>query len=522
MAEENKKAEKVTFTAKEIEHKNKIYTQKIKRWEKNRLVCAGTDAVKEAGVKLLPQLEGQSTDEYDAMVVRANFFPGALRALHGTNGMIHAKTPTITFPEGKMSYLDNIGLSGSSIAEVAEEITEEQMLQGWVGIFAFYNPVPGTSELKPFLSVIRAENIWDWRFGVVNGVKQLTYVKFVEYVESPDSNMFLSVEIPQVTQLWLDKNGKLNYRIVQKQPGEQKGEASWVQKQGGAVLVRGKEVEGVPFRLIGARKMSGRPEEAPIEPIVDVNISHYITSADLEQGRHFTALPTPYICSASLDPDKDFRIGGYNCWIIPENEAKVGMLEYTGQGLLSLEKADTEKKWEMAVLGARMLQNDKKANESKDTVRLRQTGENSIVTNVARQCSVALTYLLGKFIAPWTLVSSGTKVGFVLTTDFLTIEISTEMLNSMAALVATDKMSMETFFYNLQRGGIYEAGTTLEKEMQRIEKQFEKQMKQLGRKSDVVDLDDEEDEIPDDEQAKKDEKKTATNDHVDNQAKSKD
>ncbi|WP_217878316.1 hypothetical protein, partial [Vibrio alginolyticus] len=111
------------------------------------------------------------------------------------------------------------------------------------------------------------------------------------------------------------------------------------------------------------------------------------------------------------------------------------------------------------------------------------------------------TYLLGKFIAPWTLVSSGTKVGFVLTTDFLTIEISTEMLNSMAALVATDKMSMETFFYNLQRGGIYEAGTTLEKEMQRIEKQFEKQMKQLGRKSDVVDLDDEEDEIPDDEQA---------------------
>ncbi|WP_217878313.1 hypothetical protein, partial [Vibrio alginolyticus] len=111
---------------------------------------------------------------------------------------------------------------------------------------------PGTSELKPFLSVIRAENIWDWRFGVVNGVKQLTYVKFVEYVESPDSNMFLSVEIPQVTQLWLDKNGKLNYRIVQKQPGEQKGEASWVQKQGGAVLVRGKEVEGVPFRLIGA------------------------------------------------------------------------------------------------------------------------------------------------------------------------------------------------------------------------------------------------------------------------------
>ncbi|AVI05126.1 hypothetical protein [Vibrio phage VP06] len=520
MAEETKKTETPQLSAREMEHKHKFYTNKIKRWQKNRLVCAGTDAVKEAGTTFLPKLEGQSQDEYEAMVLRANFFPGALRALHGTNGMIHAKIPTINFPESKLHYLENIGLSGSSISEVSEEITEEQMLQGWVGIFAFYHNLQDTSELKPFMTAIRAENIWDWRFGVVNGVRQLTYVKFVEYVEDSSANMFFSQEVPQVTQLWLDKEGHLQHRIAQKRKGDDtKGEAVWMQQSAGEVLVRGKAVSGVPFRLIGARKMSGRPEEAPIEPIVDVNISHYITSSDLEQGRHFTALPTPYICSASIDSDKTFRVGGYNCWIIPENEAKVGMLEYTGQGLLSLEKADTEKKWEMAVLGARMLQNDKKANESKDTVRLRQTGENSIVTNVARQCSVAITYLLKKFIAPWVLIGNSEKVGFVLTTDFLTIEISTEMLNSMAALVATDKMSMETFFYNLQRGGIYEAGTTLEKELQRIEKQFEKQMNNLGKKTAAMNLDDEDDDIVDDEQAKKDEKKAATNDHVDNQAK---
>ncbi|AXH68443.1 portal protein [Vibrio phage R01] len=506
MAKEAKQEEVKTIPAKEIEYKHPTYHTKIKRWQKNRLVCAGTDRVKEAGETLLPKLEGQSSSEYEAMVVRANFFPGALRALHGTNGMIHAKNPTINFPESKLHHLTNIGLSGSSIAEVAEEITEEQMLQGWVGIFAFYTHTEGVGELKPFLSVIQAESIWDWRFALVNGVKQLTYVKFVELVASDNSNMFYTEMVQQVTQLWLDKDGKLNHRICQKVKKGEGGESHWIQKQGGAVLVRGKQVEGVPFRLIGARKMSGKPEEAPIEPIVDVNISHYITSADLEQGRHFTALPTPYICSAAVDADKEFRIGGYNCWVIPEADAKVGMLEYTGQGLLSLEKADTEKKWEMAVLGARMLQNDKKANESKDTVRLRQTGENSIVTNVARQCSTALTYLIREFIAPWTLVSSTEKVGFVLTTDFLTIEISTDMLNSMAALVATDKMSMETFFYNLQRGGIYEAGTTIEKELERIEKMREKDPALTKRKGDVVDLD--EDEVE--------------NDHVDNRDKSAD
>lgn len=492
MADQTQEKQEVQkISSKEIEYKHPMYNEKIRRWRKNRLICAGSDAVKAAETMFLPKLEGQSTTEYEAYVLRANFFPGALRALQGVNGMIHAKTPTINFPENKLAVVQEIGISGTSMAEVAEEITEEQIMQGWVGVYSFYEMVTNT-DLKPFLSVIRAENIWDWRFTTIKGVKQLTYVKFVEEVATEKSNLFYTETVQQVVQLWLDADGNLNYRIVRKKKGG--GEDYWMLYQQDIPKVRGQNITKMPFRLIGARKSQGKPEEAPIEPICDVNISHYITSADLEQGRHFTSLPTPYVCSGEIDSDKEFRIGGYNCWVIPDDKAKVGMLEYTGQGLLSLEKADSEKKWEMAVLGARMLQNDKKANESTNTVRLRQTGENSIVTNVARNCSVALTYLLKNFIAPWSLVPESTKTTFMLTTDFLTIEISTEMLNSMAALVSTNKMSMETFFYNLQRGGIYEAGTTLEKEKQNIESNIET----MANNADKVDLDDEDDDNEDD------------------------
>ena len=477
---------------KELEHKHKVYNEKIERWKKNRLICAGSDAVKDAGTVFLPQLSGQDTNEYDAMVMRANFFPGALRALQGVNGMIHAKTPTVNFPENKKDVLDHIGISGTSIAEVSEEITEEQIMQGWVGIYTFYEM--DVRELRPFMTAIRAENIWDWAFSVVKGKRQLSYVKFTEEVTVRNDSKGLSEERVQVTQLWLSADETLSYRVCQKKVSGG-GEGYWmVTTPLTKATVRGNAIKSMPFRLVGARKSQGKPEEAPIEPICDVNISHYITSADLEQGRHFTALPTPWICSSEVDPDKDFRVGGYNVWIIPETEAKVGMLEYTGQGLLSLEKADSEKKWEMAVLGARMLQNDKKANESKDTVRLRQTGENSIVTNVARNCSVAVTYLLKEFIAPWVLVVNSDKVNFALTTDFLTIEISTEMLNSMAMLVSTNKMSMESFFYNLQRGGIYEAGTTLEKELAGIQDNLSMG---VGTKDDDVDLDDADDDLDD-------------------------
>ena len=68
-------------------------------WLRARDILAGEDAVKAAGERYLPRLEGQSDEEYSAYRARACFFNATRRAADAFVGLVFRKSPFVKIPE---------------------------------------------------------------------------------------------------------------------------------------------------------------------------------------------------------------------------------------------------------------------------------------------------------------------------------------------------------------------------------------------------------------------------------------
>src|SRR6267154_2063444 len=95
-----------------------------------------------------------------------------------------------------------------------------------------------------------------------------------------------------------------------------------------------------------------------------------------------------------FDKSATLRIGSSTAWVSETPGATAGYLEFTGQGLTSFERAMDRDERLMAVLGSRLLQDQKKVGETAEAIRLRQSGEDSALSAIATSVSESLTQVL--------------------------------------------------------------------------------------------------------------------------------
>ena len=93
-------------------------------WIRARDLLAGEDAIKAAGAKYLPRLEGQSDEDYAAYRGRACFFNATRRAADAFVGLVFRKAPFVKLPEdgGQRSEVRNGSTSPNPLPE-AERVT---------------------------------------------------------------------------------------------------------------------------------------------------------------------------------------------------------------------------------------------------------------------------------------------------------------------------------------------------------------------------------------------------------------
>ena len=144
-------------------------------------------------------------------------------------------------------------------------------------------------------------------------------------------------------------------------------------------------------RALGAFAHDADMLGTPLGDVIAVNLDHYRLDADFKHGMHFTALPTPWV--SGFDKAAILRIGSSTAWTSETVGASAGFLEYTGQGLKTFERALDRDERLMSVLGARLLESQKKVGETAEAIELRQSGENSILGNLALSVSASLTQL---------------------------------------------------------------------------------------------------------------------------------
>ena len=417
----------------------------------------------------LPRLKGQSEDDYAAYLKRTLYFNATARTIDGLSAMIFRRAPVVTRPPDMDGFVADATFEGSSLVSFAEQLVHEVLVSGRCGIIIDF-PRSDDADItlaqagqlghRPFLRLYRGEDILNWRVGTVDNRTVLMQVRLFERIEQPaeDDGEFDSEAVEQIRVLDL-VDGVYRQRLFRRNKDKEwapYGDPMFPQRDGAPL-------DFLPFRFAGPRDTSARIAKPPLLDLVNVNLSHYRSAADLEHGAHFVGLPTPYVFGTAEAPT---TIGPTVVWHAAESGVQVGMLEFTGSGLATLERLLDRKEQQMAVLGARMLFPEKRAAEAAETASMHRQGENSALAALANAVGRALSEAM--VIARDWMGAVG-EAAIALNTDYLPTPMSPQMLVALIQAVQAGHISRRTFFANLQRGEIITADTAFEDELSDIE-----------------------------------------------------
>lgn len=461
------------------------YADNVSLWVKCRDVIDGEEAVKAAGVRYLPRLSGQDDADYQAYKERASFYGATARTLDGLVGEVLRRPPDVRVPEAMKELIVSLGPNGEPLGQLIKTTLEEVCGLGRVGLY-----VDTSSEgenTPPYVALYYAENIVNWREEVIGGRSRLTLVVLKEQRPTPKpedefdnttEDMYrvlrLTRSIPRedggveelespeyVVEIWTRKEQPEGGKEGTPEGQYELTRVIRPRLQGGQAL------DYIPFVIVSATRQGGIVEKSPLLPLVNVNLSHYRTSADLEHGLHFTALPTAWVAGNFTTPAGALRIGSAVAWVSDDPNAKAGFLEFTGTGLGALRTALDSKERMMAVLGSRMLEEQRRAVESADALELRGRGEKSVLANIAGSVSVAFSVVL-RWVAVWTRqasdMDSASGIRVELNQDFDVRGVPPQLLQTLMAMYQSSVISWDTLVYNMQRGELLPDGRTPEEE----------------------------------------------------------
>jgi len=330
--------------------------------------------------------------------------------------------------------------------------------------------------------VYHAEDILNWRVERVHGKNEVTLVVLAEKAESrgqsEEGDEFATEFVEQIRVLKLvegrgesgegESNGvtRPTYQVeIWQRVGAGKGrERDWV-KTGTTIPLRaGRALERIPFVFGGAEHSRAAAGRVPLGHLKAVNLDHYRLDADYKHGLHYTALPTAWI--SGMESKDGLAIGSRTAWMLDNKDARVGFLEFTGQGLQSFERAMDRDERLMGVMGSRMLETQKRAYESAQTIELRQTAEHSSLGAMALSVSESLTGLL-RWVCWWHGTEAkpenygAEQVHFQLSEDYLPLTMQGAEVKALVEAWGAGAITREQLLEALQRGEVVPRGESV-------------------------------------------------------------
>lgn len=458
-----------------VDTKHKQFTEMCTSWQTVRDCLGGAKAVKARGETYLPRLSWKKDQEkkYQAYRSRAVFENAVRRTHDGVTGLVFCTPPDVTVPESFESRLNNITLTGVAFEDFARRVFSAVVAPGRCGVLVDTDATidtPGAAE--PYFTIYAAEAVVNWRAERRDGAQVLTRVVLFEVVE--ESSQKDPFDVNRVEQYRVIElvDGVVAHQVWRRNDVGQGPHAEWV-PYGEPIYPkrRGQALDFIPFVFVNPLSAQPDVEEPPLLDLAEVNLSLYRTSADIEHARHFLAVPTPYLFGAS-DIKGDLEIGG-TAWTSQNENAKVGFLEFTGAGLGALEKAVEEKREQMIAMGARLIEKQKRAAETAEALRLRQSAESSLVAAIAKNVGAALQMAL-TYAAWWAGVASSVdevleQVSVELNTEFEEQVLTPTDAKALAEMWLSGGMSKRSYAWNLQQGKRLPPDTTIEQEIAMIE-----------------------------------------------------
>lgn len=471
------------------------------KWARARDVMAGEDQVKAAREKYLPRLGCQTDAEYGQYLLRSSFFNATARTAEGFSGLVFRRDPIIRLPKNNSrlgqaleAFRHDADLLGSNLAQYAKNVVDDVLVTGRGGTVIDWQDL----EQRAYFSFYRAEDILNWRMERVNGRPALTLVTLREVLLRPspefaageqrieqirilelkpvppeDRSELAGPSAPIPTGAGAGSQGgrrercRCEIQLWQKRTSAETGEPVWSLAAEIVPHRRGQPLESIPFVFHGPQHSLPWVSKLPMDDIIALNLDHYRLNADYKHGIHFTALPTAWV--AGFDIESRLHVGSSTAWVSDSPDASAGFLEFKGDGLQTFERAMDRDERLMAILGSRLLQSQKRVAETAEALTLRQTGESSVLGNLAKSISRSLT--LGLHWAYWWHSAEDTLEEITeahalidLNTDY---ESSTMTSQELAALVQAwqaGAISRDSMFNLLRQGELLPPGRSNDEE----------------------------------------------------------
>lgn len=401
------------------------------------------------------------------------------------------KGTQIDFPESVKDHMDNVDGKGNSAQSFINKVAKDCMITNFGGILV---DAPDTSDLTsykdvedkgvyPYLVFYKAEEIINWGTRVIGRKEVLSFVVLEERYDDNTEDLYTFVERKRYRVLRLQETetgGYVYTQTVYLDDGVISGETVTPKKNG-------KELDYIPFFFL--------PDEEPQKPLLidlaEVNLSMYRKSADLENGGHWTGVPTPYATGFAPEtkqvmidkliegqwkqvpmqiPVNPLRLGGSEFLCFPELGTQVGYLEFTGTGLDTLIKMMDNDRSDMAILGARIISAEKNGVEAAETAKIHRAGENSVLASFANYLSAKLTIIFREYLE-WCTGQEMKDVIIKINTDYDVTGLSAGELSALVATWQQGGISRSVLFYNIKQGEYVPEGTTYEDMIEEIERE---------------------------------------------------
>lgn len=421
------------------EETHRDFDNRSKEWEMIRDCIDGETAIKSG--YYLPMLSGHKWDEYEGYKARAVWYGATARTVQGLAGALLRKPPSLEMPEQVKTLTENITQTGITFPMFAKTVAEEVLAFGRYGLLVDVSE----NGSEPYFAGYKCEQIRNWRTELLNGIPRLVQVVLKECVEVPGKEGFGTEEREQYRVLQLENE---RYVVdIWTENDESKYDHKRVEPK-----IRGRSLTDIPFLFINPFSLTPETSRSLLLDLATLNIHHYRVSADWRHALYFTSLPQPWV-SGITEEGKVWQIGSSRVLQLPP-EAKAGMLEFTGQGIGALERAMEALEKRMAVLGARLLEDQRAQAETAEAVRMRHAGENSTMAAIADTLGRAFEAAF-RWMSQWKgLNSKGDAIKVRMNTDFVDAPLNPQEILALVGAWQSGAIPQSVLWHNLRQGEI--------------------------------------------------------------------
>lgn len=454
------------------------------RWQLIRDMIEGSRKVKLEGETYLPlAARGQDPTSYALYKDEVTFHPATGRTLAGLGGLVLAKAPVVEAPQGVLNLLDAISYDGESFSDIVEWSIMETLSVSYGGILIDFptgdRPASQAEEIeqgfRPMVSVYMAENIMAVERSRVRNRNMLTFVQLQE--ENKTRRVLRLENNVYSVEIWRDEG--TGYKLTESYTPTRLGET----------------IDQIPFEVLTPQAGTVHPTKPLIEDVAHLNLDHYRTEGRITYIHYWQSMAVLYVTGITppeqppappatvegstelsnngfphadaQEDDNGFKVGGPEAWALTDVQSKVAYAEFSGAGVQSLERKLGKIEDRLAKVGAQILASEKSDAEAEAVVAMRQEAQNSSLATTTRTLSRKLQNVL-RWVA-WWMGEDENAVTFSLNTDFRVGTLTDTLLTNLRGMQSEGSMSTETFFYILQRGGIYPEALTFDEETKRLD-----------------------------------------------------